>query len=158
MRQAAGESMDAFVGAFVKAIREAIGGELTAENMGQLTSDQITLLAWDTLHEEVMDGGFVQLIHNGYGPFMFKNPVAKALKLWGLRDLSKLIYDAHTLYTKHGTAIEKDCSDEEFMALFEQFPDFDNLDDEFIEHEEDWTALIAEYIDQNIEKFATIEQ
>ena len=158
LRQAAGESMDAFVGAFVKAIREAIGGELTAENMGQLTSDQITLLAWDTLHEEVMDGGFVQLIHNGYGPFMFKNPVAKALKLWGLRDLSKLIYDAHTLYTKHGTAIEKDCSDEEFMALFEQFPDFDNLDDEFIEHEEDWTAQIAAYIDQNIEKFATIEQ
>lgn len=158
LRQAAGEGMDAFVGAFVKAIREAIGGELTAENMGQLTNDQITLLAWDTLHEEVMDGGFVQLIHNGYGPFMFKNPVAKALKLWGLRDLSKLIYDAHTLYTKHGTAIEKDCSDEEFMALFEQFPDFDNLDDEFIEHEEDWTALIAEYIDQNIEKFATIEQ
>ena len=44
------------------------------------------------------------------------------------------------------------------MALFEQFPDFDNLDDEFIEHEEDWTAQIAEYIDQNIEKFATIEQ
>ena len=158
LRQAAGEGMDAFVGAFVKAIREAIGGELTAENMGQLTSDQITLLAWDTLHEEVMDGGFVQLIHNGYGPFMFKNPVAKALKLWGLRDLSKLIYEAHTLYTKHGTAIEKDCSDEEFMALFEQFPDFDNLDDEFIEHEEDWTAQIAAYIDQNIEKFATIEQ
>ena len=158
LRQAAGESMDAFVGAFVKAIREAIGGELTAENMGQLTSDQITLLAWDTLHEEVMDGGFVQLIHNGYGPFMFKNPVAKAMKLWGLRDLSKLIYDAHTLYTKHGTAIEKDCSDEEFMALFEQFPDFDDLDDEFIEHEEDWTAQIAAYIDQNIEKFATIEQ
>ena len=158
LRQAAGEGMDAFVGAFVKAIREAIGGELTAENMGQLTSDQLTLLAWDTLHEEVMDGGFVQLIHNGYGPFMFKNPVAKALKLWGLRDLSKLIYDAHTLYTKHGTAIEKDCSDEEFMALFEQFPDFDNLDDEFIEHEEDWTAQIAAYIDQNIEKFATIEQ
>ena len=158
LRQAAGEGMDAFVGAFVKAIREAIGGELTAENMGQLTSDQITLLAWDTLHEEVMDGGFVQLIHNGYGPFMFKNPVAKALKLWGLRDLSKLIYDAHTLYTKHGTAIEKDCSDEEFMALFEQFPEFDNLDDEFIEHEEDWTAQIAAYIDQNIEKFATIEQ
>ena len=158
LRQAAGEGMDAFVGAFVKAIREAIGGELTAENMGQLTSDQITLLAWDTLHEEVMDGGFVQLIHNGYGPFMFKNPVAKALKLWGLRDLSKLIYDAHTLYTKHGTAIEKDCSDEEFMALFEQFPDFDNLDDEFIEHEEDWTAQIAAYTDQHIEKFATIEQ
>lgn len=158
LRQAAGEGMDAFVDAFVKAIREAIGGELTAETMGQLTSDQVTLLAWDTLHEEVMDGGFVQLIHNGYGPFMFKNPVAKALKLWGLRDLSKLIYDAHTLYVKYGSIIESDCTDEEFMALFEQFSDFDDLDDDFVEHEEEWTALIAEYIDQHIENFATIEQ
>ncbi|MBR2113212.1 MAG: DMP19 family protein [Prevotella sp.] len=98
LRKAAGEGMDAFVGTFVAAIKEAIGGQLTAENMGELNADQITLLAWDTLHEEVMDGGFVQLIHNGNGPFIFKNPLAKALKLWGLRDLSKLIYNAHTLY------------------------------------------------------------
>lgn len=156
LRQAAEEGMDAFVGAFVNAIRQAIGGELTAENMMQLTSDQITLLAWATLHEEVMDGGFVQLIHNGYGPFMFKNPVAKALKLWGLRELSKLIYDAHTLYVKYGSAIEKDCTDEEFMALFEQYSDFDTLDDSFVEHEEEWTAQIAEYIDNHLEHFAEI--
>ncbi len=74
LRQAAGEGMDAFVGAFVAAVKEAIGGELTAETMAQLNADQVTLLAWDVLHQEVMDGGFVQLIHNGYGPFIFKNP------------------------------------------------------------------------------------
>ena len=95
LREAAGEGMDAFVGCFVRATKEAIGGELTAETMAELNSDQVTLLAWDVLHEEVMDGGFVQLIHNGYGPFIFKNPLAKALKLWGLRELSKLIYSAN---------------------------------------------------------------
>ena len=58
LRQAAGEGMDAFVGAFVGAIKDAIGGELTAENMQQLNADQVTLLAWDVLHDEVMDGGF----------------------------------------------------------------------------------------------------
>ena len=158
LRKAAGEGMDAFVGAFVGAIKDAIGGQLTAENMGQLNADQITLLAWDTLHEEVMDGGFVQLIHNGYGPFIFKNPLAKALKLWGLRDLSKLIYDAHTLYLKHHDAIERDCSDDEFMALFEQFPEFDDMDDEFVEQEEAWTEQIARYVDEHIENFAKITQ
>ena len=80
LREAAGEGMDAFVGCFVSATKEAIGGELTAETMAELNSDQVTLLAWDILHEEVMDGGFVQLIHNGYGSFIFKNPLAKALK------------------------------------------------------------------------------
>ena len=157
LREAAGEGMDAFVGCFVSATKEAISGELTAETMAELNSDQVTLLAWDILHEEVMDGGFVQLIHNGYGPFIFKNPLAKALKLWGLRELSKLIYSAHTLYIKYGEQIERDCTDDEFMALFEQFPEFDDLDDTFVEEEENWTADIAHYIDENIERFATIE-
>ena len=157
LQKAAMEGMDAFVKVFVDAIYDAIGGQLTAETMGELNSDQVTLLAWDILHEEVMDGGFVQLIHNGYGQFIFKNPFAKALRQWGLREPSKLIYDAHTLWLKHREAIEKDCSDEEFMALFEQFPDFDDLDDQFVENEEEWTDDIAHFIDDNLDKFAKIE-
>ena len=158
LQLAAAEGMDAFVKVFVEAIREAIGGELTHETMAQLTADQVTLLAWDTLHDEVMDGGFVQLIHNGYGPFIFKNPFAKAIKLWGLRDLSKLIYDAHTLWLKHRDVIERDLTDDEFMALFEQLPEFDDLDDKFVENEEEWTSMIAHYIDEHIENFVSIEQ
>ena len=157
LQQAAMEGMDAFLQVFVKATYDAIGSELTAETMQELNADQITLLAWNILHEEVMDGGFVQLIHNGYGPFIFKNPLAKALKLWDLKELSKLIYEAHTLWLKHREEIEKDCTDEEFMALFEQFPDFDDLDDQFVEHEEEWTEDIAHYVDDHLERFATIE-
>ena len=156
LQEAAMEGMDAFVQVFVSAIREAIGGQLTAENMSELNADQITLLAWDMLHEELMDGGFVQLIHNGLGEFIFKNPFAKAVKLWGMRPLSKLIYDAHTLWLKYREEIEKDCSDEEFMALFEKYPEFDDLDDTFIENEEAWMDDIAHYIDDNLERFATI--
>jgi len=157
LQQAAQEGMDAFLSAFVKATYEAIGGELTEESMQELNADQITLLAWDILHQEVMDGGFVQLIHNGYGTFIFKNPFAKAIKMWGMRDLSKLIYDAHTLWLKHRETIEKDCTEDEFMALFEQFPEFDDLDDTFVENEEAWTADIAHYVDDHLERFATIE-
>lgn len=158
LQKAAQTGMDSFVSVFVNAIRDGIQNELTTETMAQLNADQITLLAWDILHEEVMDGGFVQLIHNGYGPFIFKNPFAKAVKLWGLRDLSKLIYDAHTLYLKYHEKIEQDCTEEEFMALFEQFPEFDDMDDTFVESEETWTEQIAEYIDQHIEQFAHIEK
>jgi hypothetical protein len=157
LRQAAADGMDAFVRSFVDAIKQAIGGELTTETLSELNSDQITLLAWDILHDEVMDGGFVQLIHNGYGPFVFKNPLAKALKLWGMRDLSKLIYNAHTLYNKYHETIERDCTDDEFMALFEQFPEFDDMDDEFVEKEEQWTEYIARYIDEHIDNFASVQ-
>lgn len=158
LQQAAMEGMDAFLQVFVKAMYDTIGGQLTPETMGELNADQLTLLAWDTLHQEVMDGGFIQLIHNGYGPFIFKNPVAKVLRLWEMRELSKLIYEAHTLWLKHREKIEMDCTDEEFMALFEQFPDFDDLDDQFVEYEEEWTEDIAHYVDDHLERFATIEE
>jgi hypothetical protein len=157
LQQAAMEGMDSFLQVFIRAIREAIGGELTAETMTELNADQITLLAWQTLHDEVMDGGFVQLIYNGYGPFIFKNPLAKVLKLWGLRDLSKLIYEGHTLWLKHREQIERELSEDEFMALFEQLPEFDDLDDTFVENEEQWTSEIAHYVDEHIEQFALVK-
>ncbi len=91
LRKAAEAGMDEFVQAFVDAIRNALGGELNAQNMAELNSDQITLLAWDVLHQEMMDGGMVQLIHNGYGGFIFKNPTDKAFRNWGVAGLYKLI-------------------------------------------------------------------
>ncbi|MBQ8701298.1 MAG: DMP19 family protein [Prevotella sp.] len=158
LRKAAEEGMDAFIGVFVKAIYDAIGGELTAETMGRLSTDQITLLAYIQMRDEVMDGGFVQLIHNGYGPFLFRNPFAKVLKIWGLTELSKLVYRAAKLYGQHHEEIEKECTEEEFMALFEKYPDFDDCDDEFVENEEQWTAGVAEYVDEHIEAFAKIKE
>jgi hypothetical protein len=157
LQRAANEGMDSFLQVFVDAIHKAIGGELTTENISELTADQVTLLAWNTLHEEVMDGGFVQLIHNGYGSFIFQNPFAKAIKMWGLRNLSKLVYEGHSLWLKHRSVIECEMSEDEFMALFETLPEFDNLDDEFVEHEEEWTAMIAHYVDENVDNFAIIE-
>ena len=105
-----------------------------------------------------MDGGFVQLIHNGYGPFIFKNPFDKAIRAWGLADLCSLIRKVHKLYNRFHEEIERECSDEEFMAMFEQMPEFDEFDDRFVENEEEWTALVARYVDEHIGQFAVIEK
>ncbi|MGP1466174.1 MAG: DMP19 family protein [Porphyromonadaceae bacterium] len=156
LQEAVAKGMDEFIQVFVDAIYKSIGGELTQEMMQELNSDQITLLAYIVLREEVMNGGFVQLIHNGYGSFIFKNPFAKAVKAWGMKDLCRMVYDVHTLYAKYHDEIEKDCTDDEFMAMFEQYPEFDDYDDGFVENEELWTEDIAHYIDSNIEKFAKI--
>ena len=150
------EGLDAFLDVFIKGIGNAIGKELNVETLSQLNADQATLYAYGILREEVMDGGFIQLIHNGYGPFFFFNPFAKMMKVWGIPELAKVINKGRKLYLRHKDQIEADCSDEEFMALFEQFPDFDDLDDLFVEQEEEWTAMIAEYVDEHIESFATV--
>lgn len=156
LAQAAEKGIDEFLITVTDTIKNAIGGVLSAENMESLNSSQITLLAYDILRDEVMDGGFVQLIHNGNGGFIFLNPLAKVMKSWGLNELSKLLYNGRKLYFVHHEAIEKDCSDEEFMALFEQFPDFDELDDAFVENEEQWSEDIAIYVDNHLDDFVTV--
>lgn len=158
LREAAMQDMDAFLGVFINATKEAIGGELNAENMQQLSVAQITLLAYDILHEEVMDGGFVQLIYNGYGGFILDNPFAKVLREWGLRDLAKMLFAVRKLYKEYGAKIQRECSDDEFMAMFEQYPEFDDYDDEFVENEENWTEAVARYVDEHIEEFVVIEE
>ncbi|MBO5965197.1 MAG: DUF4375 domain-containing protein, partial [Bacteroidaceae bacterium] len=48
--------------------------------------------------------------------------------------------------------------EEQFMAMFENYPEADDLDDEFIEMEEEVTEIVARYIDENIPNFAEIEK
>lgn len=153
---AAAQGMDEFIQLFNDRILEAVGGDLNADTMGKLNGEQISLLAYVLFRTEVMDGGFVQLIHNGYGPFIFDNPFAKAMRLMGVHDFSKLVYKGKKLYDEHKDEITRSCSDEEFMALFEQFEQFDALDDAFIEMEEEVTEALARYVDDHLEVFAKI--
>lgn len=157
LRAAAEAGMDDFLNVVVDAFRKELGEDLTAEAMTQLSGEQITLWAYILLRDELCDGGFIQLIHNGYGDFFFMNPFAKAMRLWGLKDLSKLIYKGRELYELYGEVIKAPASDEEFMALYEQFPEFDDLDDEFMENEEDYTTRVAQYVDEHLLDFIEIE-
>ncbi|MFC2759088.1 DMP19 family protein [Hallella multisaccharivorax] len=157
LRTGAQQGMDEFLKVVTDSIYQAIGGDLTAETMAELNADQITLLAYVILRDTVMDGGFVELIHNGYGPFIYLNPFAKAVRNWGLHDLYKMISDTHRLFGKYRTDIEKDCTQEEFDALYEQFPEFDDYDDAFVENEEEFTSEIAHYVDEHLDDFCEIE-
>lgn len=158
VREAAAKGCDEFVNLFYDAILAAYDGKIDSEMMSGLNADQMTLVVFKVLHEEVMDGGFVQLIYNGYGPFVFLNPFAKAVRQWGLDDLAALVNKAGRLFRKYGREIERDCTDEEFMAMFEQYPEFDDLDDKFVDNEEEWVGRVAYYIDEHIDRFAEIEK
>lgn len=158
LAQAAEEGMDAFLDVFVQAYLKVTDGEITQKTLQLLNGEQITLLAYHVLHEELLDGGFVQLIQNGYGPFIFDNPFAKAMRLWGLKDFSKQIYKAKEIYDAHKDDLTKERTDEEFMAMYENYEAFDDLDDWFITEEEGITAQIAFYVDEHMDSFAVIEK
>ena len=103
-----------------------------------------------------MEGGFCQLIQNGYGSYIFCNPFAKVMRMWGVEDLGKLIYSAKTIYDAHRADLERERTDEEFMAMYEQYETFDDLEELFLEKEEEFTALVAGYVDEHMELFCKI--
>lgn len=107
LRRGAEAGMDEFLKVFVDKYLEVTGGVINAETMPLLNGYQHTLLGYHFFREEVLEGGFVQLIQNGYGPYIFDNPFAKAMRLFGAKEFSKLIYDAKKIYDAHRKDLEK---------------------------------------------------
>ena len=158
LRKGAEEGMDAFLKVFIDKYLEVTGGKINADTMPLLNGYQHTLLGYHFFREEVMEGGFVQLIQNGYGPYIFDNPFAKAMRMFGAKDFSKLIYEAKKIYDAHRADLEKERTEEEFMAMYEQYEAFDDLEERYMEEEEQITAQIATYVDEHLDSFAQVQQ
>ena len=91
LRKGAEEGMDGFLQVFIDKYLEVTGGVINADTMPLLNGNQHTLLGYHFFREEINEGGFVQLIQNGYGPYIFDNPFAKAMRVYGVKDFSKLL-------------------------------------------------------------------
>lgn len=158
LRGAAERGIDDFLKVFTDKYMELVGGVPVAETMTLLNGYQHSLLGYHFFREEVSEGGFIQLIQNGYGPYIFDNPFAKSMRLFGAKDFSKLIYAAKTIYDTHREDLEKETTDEEFMAMYEQYEEFDDLEETYLDIEENVTAIIANYVDEHLDLFAEIEK
>lgn len=156
LRKASEEGMDEFIKVFTDKYLETIGNELNVETMPLLNGYQHSLLGYHFFREEFMNGGFIQLIQNGYGEYIFDNPFAKAMRLFGVNGFSKLIYKAKEIYDKNKKDLTQERSDDEFMAMYEQYEAFDDLEEEFLNMEENVTETIARYVDEHLEEFAEI--
>lgn len=156
LRQAAGEGMDEFLQVFTDRYLEVTGGQIDAGTMPLLNGWQHTLLGYRLFCEEVGESGFVQLIQNGYGPYIFLNPFAKAMRLMGAKEFSKLVYAARKIYEENREDLERECTEDEFMAMYERYEVFDDLEERFAEMEEEVTGQVARYVDEHLEQFAEI--
>lgn len=156
LKFAAEQGMDEFINVFTDKYIEATSGVLDATTMPLLNGYQHSLLGYHYFREEVLEGGFIQLIQNGYGPYIFENPFAKAMRLFGVSEFSKLVYKAKEIYDAHKADLQKECTEEEFMAMYEQYELFDDLEEAFMDMEEEVTGRIACYVDEHLADFCEI--
>lgn len=157
LRKGAEAGMDEFLQVFIDKYLELTGDDVSADTMSLFNGYQHTLLGYHYFRREVLEGGFVQLIQNGYGPYIFDNPFAKAMRMFGAKEFAKLIYAAKNIYDEHKEDLQKERTDEEFMAMYERYEEFDDLEEKFMDMEEQVTAQIAAYVDEHLEQFAIVE-
>lgn len=148
---APGQLIEQVTDAYLK----TIGGTLTADNMDNLTADQHSILCYRYILDEVMQGGFIQLILNGYAPYVLEGPFPMVVKkMWEMKDFSKLLYEAKKQYHYHSEELNRDMDEEEFMALYEQLDELNELGDDFLEeHQETVTPLVAKMIVDNWDRY-----
>lgn len=123
-----------------------IDGQLNESNMDMLSFKEHCLLAYRYLRDEVMEGGFIQLIQNGYGPYVLLGPFPMLLKKeWGMKQFGQFLFDVAREYKAHREDLEADKTEEEFMAQYEQFEALNEYGDEYLDdYEEEVTPLIVE--------------
>jgi hypothetical protein len=103
-------------------------------------------------------GGFLQLMYDGYGEYVFEKPFAKRIKTWGAIKISEIVEKARSIYEKHKNRVEKIKTEKELSSLCSEITDFEMLDDEYRMVSSEETEKIKEYIENNTNEFATIDE
>jgi F0F1-type ATP synthase gamma subunit len=147
-----------FLFLFIDQYYKIMSSDQNEEIMEEFSADQHTLLAFNSLYGQVTNGGFLQLIQNGYGSYVFENPFSEHIKSWGAIEIANIVDEAKIIYEKHKTEIEKEATLEEFSKMYEEYTDFEPLDDKFYEIMDGEVEIIRKYVENNLSLFAIVTE
>jgi hypothetical protein len=122
----------------------------------QFTTDQNVLLAFNLLDSQVCHGGFIQLIENGYGAYIFDSALSEQLDAWGAIEISSIIDKGRIIYHLKKNVLERKKSLEEFAKLYQEHPEFHDLENQFNNIIDAERKRIKEYISGHIDRFCCV--
>jgi hypothetical protein len=144
------------------------------EIMPKLNSSQQTFLTFYLFHHSMntyghfhssdpaenwsIKGGFLKLIYDGYGEYVFEKPFSKIIKTWGAKKISRIVEKAKSIYEKHKDKVKKLGTLKELSDLCSEITDFEILDHEYMTVSVEETLKIRKYIENNVNEFAIIDE
>ncbi|GAA4452745.1 hypothetical protein GCM10023092_12100 [Rurimicrobium arvi] len=94
-----------------------------------LSPGQELLLRYDYVRMQVIQGGFIQLIQNGYIDLL--PPMPAMLTQVGATEMAKILDDVLRVFSLNSETLGKETTVEEFAQLYEEFREFEELDAAF---------------------------
>lgn len=114
---------------FLQPLHEELYKRQDFNFMDDLSEGQQLLLSYDYIQMQVLQGGFIQLIQNGYIGLLPTMP--QWLMVVGCNEVAKVIDDVLKVYVLNREAMERKTTVEEFAQLYNEFREFEALDETF---------------------------
>lgn len=124
--------------------------------MEQFNDDQHTLIAYNFLYNQITNGGFSQLIKNGYASYIFDNPFSEHIKLWGAYSTADIVEKARVIYHQNQEQLIQETTSEETSKRYDEFKEFEHLDNEFYNIMDSEAEIVRQYVEKNISKFGKV--
>ncbi len=144
---------DEFYEYLVQPLHEELYRRQHFEFIEELSPGQQLLLAYDYLRTQVLQGGFIQFIQNGY--VLLLPDIIEQLLIVKANNMAKVIDDVLKVYVLNRESLDKETSVEEFAKLYEEFKEFEILDQRFIELNVVTERIMIEYAYKNLSSFLT---
>lgn len=151
---AASEGKQALYDLLVQPLHEELYKRQDFTFLDDLSDGQQLLLSYDYVQMQVMQGGFIQLIQNGYIGLLPTMPAW--LQTIGEAEMAKVIDDVLKVYVLNRDMLEKKTTVEEFAQLYNEFKEFEALDEQFHRLNMQVQDKILQYAITHPDEFATI--
>lgn len=126
-------------------LHEALYKAQSFELLQTMTPAEEFILCLDYIQMQIGQGGFIQLIQNGYISLLV-NVIESAQRLNIALQLQQVLDDALKIFVLNKDALGRETTPKEFAALYQEFAEFEPLDKQFAELLPAATKEIVQYV------------
>lgn len=155
LKEKQSESHQAVYDLLVTPLHEELYRRQTFEFLDDLSNGQQLMLSYDYVREQVAQGGFIQLLQNGYVGLLPDMPAW----LYAVNDpeMAQIIDDVLKVFVLNNEVLNRQTTIEEFAKLYEEFKEFEVIEERFRQWDEKTIVIIADYALAHLNEFATVE-
>lgn len=140
-----------FYDLLVQPLHEELYKRQSFDLLDDLSWGQQLLLASDYLYMQAGQGGFIQFIQNGYISLL--PSIIEQLYKLGADDMALVLDDVLKVYVLNREQLEKQTTVEEFARLYDEFREFEGLDDRYRQLHQDTTKKLLQYAALHLNEF-----
>ncbi len=135
----------------VEPLHEELYKRQTFDFMDDLSRGQQLLLGYDYLRTQVGQGGFIQLIQNGYVGLL--PSLIEQLNMVGAFEMAIVLDDVLKVYVLNMEQLGRTTTVEEFARLYEEFKEFEIIDQRYADLNLATEKKMLDYAFEHINEF-----